>query len=174
MKKKTRSLPALFTKLPCPDIVMLYAGYKHHTSYTICQKACRLDAVISRVFRMCSSAFSPASMGPLMFGSPPKNLSLLATQSSRSVASKEKLEKLASRTMCLSLTCGRSVADISNNCALLLIRQCSRVRWKRVEWFQLSFNGRFALEEQGAIVIGVNFNVIQKSFGGPSIRRRSF
>src|SRR5262245_17247172 len=136
MKKKTRSLPALFTKLPCPDIVMLYAGYKHHTSYTICRKACRLDAVISRVFRMCSSAFSLPSTEPLMFGSPPMNSSLPATQSSRSVASKEKLEKLASRSMCLSLTYGRSVADISNNCALLLIQQYWRRRWRRTELFR--------------------------------------
>ncbi|HJU63118.1 MAG TPA: nuclear transport factor 2 family protein [Candidatus Binatia bacterium] len=48
MKKKTRSLSALSTKLPCQDIVRRYEGYKRHMSYTICRKACRSDVDISR------------------------------------------------------------------------------------------------------------------------------
>jgi hypothetical protein len=138
MKKKTRIWSALSTKLPYPDIARLYEGYRRHASYTICLKVCRSAAVTSRASKMYSSAFLRGSTRLSMFASPPKNSSLPAIQSSRSVASKKKLEKLASRLTWLSLMSGRSVRDISNDCELLLIQQCSRVYWKVLNLFQLS------------------------------------
>src|SRR6516165_6084334 len=101
-KKKMRSSFVLFTRRPLPGIARRYEEYRRHTLYTIYRKACRSDAVISRVFRTCSSAFSPASIRFLTFTLSPKSSLLPAIKSSRWVVSKEKLEKLACRSMCLS------------------------------------------------------------------------
>ena len=81
-------------------------------------------AAISRASRTCLSDFSPASMGLLTFASSPKSSSRRASMSSRSAVSKERLGEVAYQSMCLSLTSGQSVRDISNDCALSRIQQC--------------------------------------------------
>jgi hypothetical protein len=80
--------------------------------------------VTSRAFRTCSIAFSPASIKLLTFTSSPKSSLPRARKSSRSVVSKEKLEKQPCPSMCPSPMSGQSAMGISNDCVLSPTQQC--------------------------------------------------